>query len=505
MFKKTFKGGLFLDNPFPIEKVDLVSIPLPDKVVLSMQQRIGEQAKPCVNVGQRVLTGQVVAKIDDDLCTPVHSSISGIVVAIENKKIANKSKLEALSITIESDGEDEWVDNSDCCTENYNSCTPDTIYNKIRMSGIIGMGGAGFPTHAKVRIAEGCDTLIVNATECEPGIMCDDALMQAYPTKVIRGTEVLLHICGAKKAIIAIEKDKPEAINLLKKFCKNDAITIKEIPTKYTSGAEKILIKSLLGIEIPSGKYASDVGVLCHNVGTLVAIFDAVLENRPLISRAITVTGDAIKSPQNFQVRLGASYDYLLNFLDVESGEKSILMAGTMMGVELDSTNYYVNKNTNCIVVNKSKSKAKINECIRCGICNDVCPIGLLPQQLYWYSKSANIKKALDYNLTDCIECGCCAYVCPSNIALVDYYQFAKALNKQQQKEQLKNKNAKDRFEFRQLRLERNKKEREEMMEAKKKSLQEKIAKDNKQKELILAAKKRVEEKKLTKEAEDAK
>lgn len=501
MFKQSFKGGLFLDNPFPVKKIDLINIPLPDKVVLSMQQRIGEQAIPCVKVGDKVLTGQVVATIDDNRCAPVHSSISGIVVAIENKKMADKSKLEALAITIESDGEDEWIDNSDCCTENYNICTPDIIYNKIRMSGIVGMGGAGFPTHTKVRIAEGCDVLIVNATECEPGIMCDDALIQAYPTKVILGTEALLYICGAKKAIIAIEEDKPDAIDLLKKFCKNDAITIQPIPTKYTSGAEKILVKSLLGIEIPSGKYASDVGVLCHNVGTLVAIFDAVLENRPLISRAVTVTGDAIKEPQNFQVRLGASYDYVFNFVDIEPGEKNIMMAGTMMGIDLDGTDYYVNKNTNCIVVNKAKAKPVIKECIRCGLCNNVCPIGLLPQQLYWYSKSANIEKALEYNLPDCIECGCCSYICPSNIPLVDYYQFAKGLNKKQQSEQIKNKKARDRFEFRQLRLERNKKERAIMMEAKKKALQEKMAKDNVQKELILAAKKRVEEKKLKRDA----
>lgn len=497
MFKKSFKGGLILQNPFPAKKIDLIHLPLPDKVVLSMQQRIGEQAKPCVKIGDKVLTGQVVATISDNRCSPVHSSISGTVVAIENKKMPEKSKLEALTITIESDGKDEWIDNSDCCTENYDVCTPETIYNKIRMSGIVGMGGAGFPTHTKVRIASGCDVLLVNATECEPGIMCDDSIMQAYPTKVIRGTEVLLHICGAKKAIIAIEDDKKDAINLLKKFCKNDAITIEEVPTKYTCGSEKILIRSLLGIEIPSGKYASDVGVLCHNVGTLVAIFDAVIENRPLISRAVTLTGDAIKEPQNFEVRLGATYDYLFNFVDIKEGEKDIMVAGTMMGIQVDGTDYAVNKNTNCIVVNKAKEKNVVNECIRCGVCNNVCPIGLLPQQLYWYSKSSNIEKALEYNLMDCIECGCCSYSCPSNIPLVDYYQFAKALNKKQQKDKIKNQIAKERFEFRQLRLERNKKERAEMMEAKKKLLQEKMAKDNSKKDLILAAKKRAEEKKI--------
>ncbi len=504
MSKFTFKGGLVLENPFPAKEIDLIRIPLPDKVVLPMQQRIGEQAKPCVSVGEHVLTGQVIATIDDDRCAPVHASISGTVVAIDNQVMAHQSGLKALCVTIESDGEDEWIDNSVACTENYDFCTPDTIYNKIRLSGIVGMGGAGFPTHTKVQFAEGCHTLIVNATECEPGIMCDDALMQAYPTKVIRGVEVLLHICGAEKAIIAIEDDKKESIKLLKKFCKNERITIEAIPTKYTSGAEKILVKSLLGIEIPSGGYASDVGVLCQNVGTLVAIFDAVVENRPLISRVVTVTGSAIKEPKNLQVRLGASYDYVLGFADIDPGENDIRMAGMMMGVDLKGTDYSISKNTNCIFVNKPIEKAAAQECIRCGMCNTVCPMELLPQQLYWYSKSSNIEKALDYNLLDCIECGCCSHVCPSNIPLVDYYQFAKALNRQQTKEKVQTDNARERFEFREFRLERNKQERAEMMEAKKKALKEKMAKDKVQKEAIAAAQERVNAAKTAKELEDA-
>jgi electron transport complex protein RnfC len=334
--------------------------------------------------------------------------------------------------------------------------------------------------------------------------MCDDALMQAYPTKVIRGVEVLLHICGAERAIIAIEDDKKESIELLRKFCKNERITIESIPTKYTSGAEKILVKLLLGIEIPSGGYASDVGVLCQNVGTLVAIFDAVVENRPLISRVVTVTGSAVKEPKNFQVRLGASYDYVLGFADIDHGENNFRMAGMMMGVDLEGSNYSISKNTNCIFVNKVEEKTPAQECIRCGMCNTVCPVELLPQQLYWYSKSSNIEKALDYNLMDCIECGCCSYVCPSNIPLVDYFQFAKALNRQQAREKEQTDNARERFEFRELRLERNKKERGEMMEAKKKSLKEKMAKDKAQKEAIAAAQERVAAAKAAKESENA-
>ena len=203
-------------------------------------------------------------------------------------------------------------------------------------------------------------------------------------------------------------------------------------------------------------------------------------------------------------MRLGASYDYVLSHADIDEGDNDIRMAGMMMGVDLPSTDYSISKNTNCIFVNKAVEKTPAQECIRCGMCNTVCPVELLPQQLYWYSKSSNIEKALDYNLLDCIECGCCSYVCPSNIPLVDYYQFSKALSRQQQKEKEQTDNARERFEFREFRIERNKKERAEMMEAKKKALKEKMAKDKAQKDAIAAAQERVNAAKNAKESENA-
>lgn len=504
MPNSNFKGGLKIDNPYPSNEIDLIRIPLPDKVVLPMQQRIGNQAIPCVSIGEHVLTGQIIATIDDDRCAPVHASISGTVSAIGNHVYAHQSGLKGLCVTIESDGNDEWVDTSIGCTENYKACLPLTIYDKIRISGIVGMGGAGFPTHTKMRLAAGCKNIIINATECEPGITCDAALMEAYPTKVIRGIEVLLHISGAEKAIIAIEDDKQDSINELNKYCNNERIEINVIPTKYTSGAEKILIKTLLGVEVPSGKFASDIGILCLNVATVVAMFDAVVENRPLISRAVTLAGSAIKEPKNLQVRLGATYEYLLSFVDLEEGSHKVTMAGLMMGINLKGTDYSVSKNTNCIFIDKAQESVVAQECIRCGLCNTVCPVELLPQQLYWFSKSENIEKAMDYNLLDCIECGCCSYVCPSNIPLVNYYQFSKALYKKQIQEKAQIEKARERFEFREMRLERNKRERAELMEAKKIALKEKMAKDKAQKEKIDAALERVNAAKINNKEEDA-
>jgi len=233
-------------------------------------------------------------------------------------------------------------------------------------------------------------------------------------------------------------------------------------------------------------------------------MFDAVVENRPLISRAVTLAGSAIKEPKNFQVRLGATYDYLLSFVDLEEGSHKVTMAGLMMGINLKGTDYSVSKNTNCIFIDKAQESVVAQECIRCGMCNTVCRVELLPQQLYWFSKSENIEKAMDYNLLDCIECGCCSYVCPSNIPLVDYYQFSKALYKKQTQEKAQIEKARERFEFREMRLERNKSERAALMEAKKIALKEKMAKDRSQKEKIDAALERVNAAKIDNMEEDA-
>ena len=487
----SYQGGIVIPNPYPVKKVGLVQAPLPDKVVLPLQQRIGEQAQPCVKVGERVLTGQVIAVTDDAFCVPIHASISGTVVAIDQQKVPHKSGLKSSCITIESDGKDEWIEHQGCGVDFLN-CKPSTMVDYIQQSGIVGLGGAGFPTHTKLRRAKECHTLIVNGTECEPGVMCDDALMQNYPKQIIHGIEILLHICGAKRAIIAVEDDKKEAYKTLLECNNNEKISIQKIPYKYTSGAEKLLIKALLGIEIPSGGYAPEVGVVCQNVATVKAIFDAVIDNRPLVSRLVTVTGSAIKEPMNYEVRLGASFEHIVSLSQYKQDTYTVRMGGMMMGIDVDDLSAPICKITNAIFVNQPDKQPVVKECIRCSNCNTVCPVGLLPQQLYWFAKSENIKKAEQYHLSDCIECACCNYVCPSHIPLADYFAFAKALKRQQNTDEFKTNRARDRFEYREYRLERNKKERAEMMAEKKRALKEKMAKDKAQKAKIDAAIKRV-------------
>ena len=495
MAKFIFKGGVHIPNPYPVEKPEIKQVPPPKQAVLLLQQRVGGEAKPCVEIGERVLTGQIIAQTTGNFPTNVHASISGIISAIEKRPIPHPSGINAMCIVIDSDGKDEWV-KIEKCDKEFLNCSAQEIVQKIREAGIVGMGGAGFPTHAKIDNAQGAHTLIINATECEPGIMCDDSLIQEYPREIIRGIEVLMHACDAKKVIVAIEDDKQEAFNSLLMYSFNDRISIKQIPTKYTSGAEKLLIKALLGIEIPSGAYASDHGILCQNVGTVKAIYDAVIDNRPLISRVVTVTGSGVRKPRNYEARLGTSFASVVECSEPNENQHQIRMGGMMMGVDIPNAQYSICKITNCIFVNNEEPKPVVKECIRCSSCVSVCPANLLPQQLYWHAKSENIEKALEYNLMDCIECGCCNYVCPSNIPLSEYFSFAKALDRKLKREEQKTDQSRERFEFREYRLERNKKERAEMMAAKKKALKEKMAKDKdkdqSQKDKIAAAMARV-------------
>jgi electron transport complex protein RnfC len=477
MFKFAFKGGVHIANPHPVQNPHLIQVEPPKQVVLMLQQRVGGSAKPCVKLGDRVLTGQIIAQTTSRFPINVHASISGIISAIEKRPIPHPSAIDAMCIVIDSDGLDEWIEIKKRNTEFLNYTIKEVI-KKIREAGIVGMGGAGFPTYAKIANANGARTLIINATECEPGIMCDDVLMQEYPREIIRGIEVLMYACGAKKTIIAIEDDKSEAFNSLLMYNFNQNISIEQIPTKYTSGAEKLLIKALLDIEIPSGEYASDHGVLCQNVGTVKAIYDAVIDNKPLISRVVTVTGSAIKNPSNYEARLGTSFALVVEQSNPNNSPKQIRMGGMMMGVNIPNTQYSICKITNCIFVNNQEPKPVVKECIRCSACVPVCPVNLLPQQLYWYAKSENIEKALAYNLNDCIECGCCDYVCSSNIPLVEYFTFAKALARKVTQEEQRIDNARERFEFKEYRLKRNKQERAEMMASKKKALKEKMAQD---------------------------
>ncbi|MDZ7663532.1 electron transport complex subunit RsxC [Thiohalophilus sp.] len=472
-----FHGGLRL----PGHKAESMQEPiqtatLPERLTIPLQQHIGEPAEPVVEVGQRVLKGQMLARASEYISVPVHASTSGTIAAIEDRPIPHPSGLQAPCIVLDSDGQDEWIEHAPI--NDYTELESSALRNVIREAGIVGLGGAGFPAFIKLNPGPRnvVDTLILNGAECEPYITCDAMLMQEQPRKIIDGLLIMKHALQARRCIIALEDNKRNAHTLLVNALhehESEFIEIIQIPTIYPTGGEKQLIKVLTGKEVPSHGLPLDIHMVCHNVGTAAAIADAIHEGKPLITRYVTVTGDAIGQPCNLEVRIGTPFEALLEqcgWRDDRNDE--IIMGGPLMGFTVDNPAVPVIKTTNCILSwPTTKEQQTPMPCIRCGECARVCPAQLLPQQLYWYARAKNFDRVQDFNLFDCIECGCCAYVCPSHIPLVQYYRFAKTEIWAQERDKKKADQARERHEFRQQRIERKKQEEEERKRRKKEML----------------------------------
>ena len=460
-----FHGGIHPDeNKQQSVQQPLAQAPLPQKVILPLQQHIGAPAEPIVAVGDHVKTGQLIARADGFISANIHASISGTVTAIGEHPIPHASGMNDLCITIESDGKDEWAMLEP--VTDWQNADVDTLLNAISQAGIVGMGGAGFPTavKAKTRERHAIDTLVINAAECEPYITADDMAMRSYPQQLVLGAQILCKLVVPSSCLIGIEDNKPEAIKAMREATKGTHIDVIEIPTKYPSGGEKQLIKILTGREVPSGGLPADIGVVCQNVGTAIAIAKAVTLGEPLISRITTLTGNAMTRRQNVEVRLGTPIRELLDYAGFNASLASrLIMGGPMMGFTLTGDQLPVVKTTNCLLApthQEFPDPEPESPCIRCGMCEQACPADLLPQQLHWFAKAEEFEKAQLFNLFDCIECGACAYVCPSSIPLVQYYRFAKTEIRNEQEEAKKAERAKIRFEQRQARLEREEAEK---------------------------------------------
>lgn len=458
-----FHGGI---HP-PVRKSQTSSkpvaqLPLPDRLYLPLRQHIGVAGRLIVAVGQRVLKGQALTSADNSMAVPVHAPTSGIIHSISQHTSAHPSALPEPVIVLVPDGKDEWRERRPL---NIATSSRHQILERIQDSGIAGMGGAGFPTHLKAGMQQPVDYLIINAVECEPYISADDALMQEAPTTIVKGIDILCQLLNPKAVLIGIEADKPIAIAALKAACsQREHYYVREVPVKYPSGGEKQLIQLLTNKEVPAGRRPADIGIVMQNVGTAFAIAQAVLDDQPLISRIVTVTGETLRQPQNVLALLGTPVSSLLDFCGFQSeAQQKVIMGGPMMGFTLPDLAVPIVKTTNCILA-PTRDELPDNgpelDCIRCGQCADACPATLLPQQLLWYSKARDPAKLQEYNLFDCIECGACAYVCPSEIPLVQYYRVAKAEIREQQREALKAEQAKARFEARNARLEQEKQQR---------------------------------------------
>lgn len=468
-----FHGGIHLPEQKAISTGEPIRrAPVPDRLVLPLQQHIGAPAKPAVKVGDKVLKGQQIAHPEGMVSAPIHASSSGTVTAIEQRPVPHPSGMHALCIEIETDGEEQWTELHP--HPSYQNLEPQQLRNIIRDAGIVGLGGAGFPAYIKLNpgARTSVDTLILNGAECEPYITCDDMLMRERPEEVLKGARIMIHAIHARHCVIAIEDNKPEAFSAVSEALQRlgtSDIEVVQIPTRYPTGGEKQLIKVITGKEVPTGGHPIDIGIVCHNVATAASVFRAVELGEPLISRIVTLTGEAMGRPQNMEVLIGTPIEVLLGEGGgTRNSMQRLLMGGPMMGIPLQDTSQPLIKTGNCLLALEQPEQATpALPCIRCGECAKVCPAQLLPQQLYWYSRARDFDKAQDYHLFDCIECGCCNYVCPSNIPLVQYYRFAKTEIWAREREQKASDLARERFEFQQLRKEREKAERAARMKNK--------------------------------------
>jgi len=474
-----FHGGLVL----PGRREQTLSSPvipagIPPLLVLPLLQHIGEPAEPMVKPGDYVHTGEQIARPVGTVSSPVHASGSGTVVAVEPRAVPHPSGLPADCIVIETDGRDQWLETGDEQPD-YREMKPHALLERIRDAGIVGLGGAGFPTRMKlVSGKRGIDTLIINGAECEPYISCDEGLLLERAVEVIEGVRILQRILRPAACTIAVEDSMPgaeAALHEALETLQERDIGVSSIPTIYPTGGERQLIKVLTGCEVPSQGLPADIGIICQNVGTAAAIYRAVSRKEPLVSRIVTVTGRGVQAPCNLETRIGTPLRHLIETCGGYTPEvERLLIGGPMMGFAVNSDTVPVIKTTNCILaVSRGEMPAPppAQPCIRCGKCTEVCPADLLPQQLYWFARSGNHDAAQDYDLFDCIECGCCAYVCPSHIPLVQYYRHAKTEIWERERQKKKSDLARQRHEARLARLERIRREREERMAKKKRVL----------------------------------
>ena len=498
-----FHGGLKLPGHREITaSTPITQAPMPPLLVLPLQQHIGEPAECLVQPGDTVYRGQPIARQVGEISAGLHAPTSGTVLAIEDRPVPHPSGLQAPCIVIETDGEDRAGKTAP--RVDYHDLPRDELCDRIRAAGIVGLGGAGFPTQVKL----GCNErpiklLIINAVECEPYIACDNRMMQERAAEVIEGVRILQHAVQPTECIIAVEDGMHEAESALQSEldrANGTGITLTRVPEIYPSGGERQLIKVLTGEEVPSQGFPADIGIICQNVGTTAAVYNAVFNQQPLVSRIVTVTGKGVSHPQNIEALIGTPVSHLIAAAGGYSAHVDrLLIGGPMMGYAVANDDIPVTKTMNCILAvtrDEMPAPPPAEPCIRCGKCTDACPADLLPQQLYWYARSSNLDAAQDYNLFDCIECGCCAYVCPSHIPLVQYYRHAKAEIWAREQQTRAADIARQRHEARQARLERIKQERAARMARKKQALAGEDDAGASKKAAIQAALERVKRKK---------
>ncbi|MBO4438038.1 MAG: electron transport complex subunit RsxC [Spirochaetaceae bacterium] len=431
----TFKGGIHppenkeLSSAYAIEE----AMPSTKTVVIPITQG-GAPNVPCVSVGNSVAKGQIIADGTGAFSVPVHASIAGIVKKIEPRIVTGNT--EALCIIIEADGTDRT---SYLAPIDPYSCEKAAAIERIRQCGIVGMGGAAFPAHVKLNVPadKKIDCVIANAAECEPYLTIDSRTLVEETEKIVDGLAISLHLTGAKRAVIAVEDNKAYAVEHIKeviaKSGKSD-ISVQLLKTKYPQGGEKMIVKAVLGREIPSGKLPADAGCVIQNVGTLIAMSDAFRLGKPLIERSLTISGGCCETAKNLRVPVGTLIgDLIPEVIKLKPGVKKIISGGPMMGFSMMNAQFPVQKNTSGVLFLSEKEVSLLAEtpCIGCGNCVNACPCRLAPVLIMRSVKAGDLNDAVKYGLMDCNECGSCAYVCPAKVRLVQYFRLGKMKNRE--------------------------------------------------------------------------
>lgn len=429
----TFKKGVHIDEFKELsENSSLITLDIPKLVVIPLTQHIGAPAKCLVNKNDEVGVGDLIGQAVGNFSANVHSSVAGVVKDIIDIQTASGKNSKAVVIDTEGfDQTKEYILNEDI------SLSSEEIIAKIKEAGLVGMGGAAFPTHIKYSPSKPIETVLINGAECEPYVTCDDYILKNRPEAIVKGLEILVTAAGAKEGIVAIEDNKPEAFEKISaylaeygnKATNKPSLKVVKLATKYPQGDEKRLIDATLKKTVPSGGLPMDVGVIVSNVSTVNAVYEAIYYDKPLYERVMTVTGHNVANPTNMLVRVGTPFDFAI---DAAGGTKEeivkLINGGPMMGIAQPVTTNPVEKATNCILV-QTPEEAKpeaINPCIRCSRCVDVCPVNLLPLYIHKFALNEQFDKAEDYRIMDCIECGSCSYICPSKRPLVEAIRFGK-------------------------------------------------------------------------------
>jgi len=474
-----FPGGLKLRHYKQIACRDPLARPdMPEALYLPLQQHQGPVGEVLVAQGDRVLKGQPLSHARNDREVPVHAPTSGTIAAIKSWPVSWPPDSEADCLVLQPDGADAWFETK--ALDDWRNADPADLVEHIRAAGLAGLGGAMFPTAAKLRGDwQQVHTLILNGSECEPYISCDEMLMRERPGAIIEGGLILARALGAERVVIAIE-DQMGAVDksltrALAEHDPDDVCRIVEVTTIYPEGGEKQLIQVLTGSEVPHDGLPQDLGLACLNVGTAAAARDAVIEGKPLIERIVTVSGPGVQHPRNLVALLGTPVGDLLVAAGGLAGDvERLVLGGPMSGLPLASNRIPIAKGSNCILVLRrqdTRREQPVMPCINCGECVRVCPASLLPQELHKYLKAGNYDEADSLDLFDCIECGCCAHVCPSHIPLVDWYRHGKGVLRERGVEDARARKARQRFEAREKRIKEEKEQRRRKREQRERKL----------------------------------